>query len=380
MKKKILSALLLCMIALSASAQHKETRVFQLSFISPFGTNGLNSYLVTNKISLNLLGGYSYGNTAVEFGGLYNANTHMTKGVQFAGILNYSGQSFDAVQIAGVTNIAARGVVGSQVGAVANVAQDASSQLSGVVNVASEVSGAQIAGVVNTAKEVEGLQLAGVINAAGEVKGTQLAGVGNIALQGSVVAQIGTVFNTAREVKGAQVGLINYADNCAGVQIGLINIVKHGGKHEFEISVSDALNTAVSFKLGSNKLYTIFSVGVNYINKPLQYAYGVGLGTHQNWGRNWGSQIEVAGYQLSEEGRFQGGLDLLGQFKFTVSKQLANHFKVFFGPIFNMTISNYVNPMTGKIGGSLAPYTVWEQTNGKTNLQAWVGFVAGVRF
>lgn len=365
MKKLILSLILLSTITLSATAQKTNTRTFQLSFIAPFGTNGLNSHLVTNKVSFNILGGHSYGNTAFEFGGLYNANIHQTKGVQFAGIVNYSGQSLHAVQIAGVTNIAAKGTVGTQMSGVVNVAKDASSQIGGVVNIASAVKGAQIAGVVNAAKQVEG---------------TQIAGVGNISSQGSVGSQIGTIFNSARRVKGVQIGLINYADSCDGVQVGLINIVKHGGKQEFEVSFSEALNTAVSFKLGTNKLYTIFSVGINYIDKPTEYAYGVGLGTHQNWGRNWGSQIEAVGYQLSEDGRFQGGLDLLGQFKFTVSKQIANHFKVFFGPVLNMTISNYVNPETGQIGSSLAPYTVWEQTNGKTNMKAWVGFTAGVRF
>lgn len=50
------------------------------------------------------------------------------------------------------------------------------------------------------------------------------------------------------------------------------------------------------------------------------------------------------------------------------------------GPVLNMTISDYVNMETGQIGSDLAPYTVWQQTNGKTTMKAWVGFTAGVRF
>lgn len=45
-----------------------------------------------------------------------------------------------------------------------------------------------------------------------------------------------------------------------------------------------------------------------------------------------------------------------------------------------MTISDYVNPETGKIGTLLAPYTIWEQASGKTNMKGWIGFTAGVRF
>lgn len=348
MKKKIFSIILFSAAALSALAQNDNKR-FHLSFISPFGTNGTRSHLVTNKISLNLLGGHSYGNMAFELGGLYNANIHLTKGVQFAGILNFSGHSYHAVQFAGVTNISTKGGSGAQIGGVVNVANDANTQISGVVNVAKQV------------------------------KGIQVAAVGNIASR-DATTQIGTIFNSAKRVKGVQIGLFNYADTCDGVQIGFINIVKNGGKHEFEVAFSEALNTTISFKLGTDKLYTIFSGGVSYLNKPIEYAYGVGLGTHQNWGKRWGSQVEAIGYQLTEEGKFKGGLDLLTQLKFTVSKQIANHFKVFAGPVFNATISDYVNPDTGKIGSSLAQYTMWEQTNGKTNLKAWLGFTAGARF
>lgn len=318
MKKKILFAVVLCVTTLSVVAQN-DNRLFHLSLITPLGTNGIRSQLAINKVSVNLLGGYSYGNTVFELGGLYNANTQLTKGVQIAGILNYTGQSHNAVQFAGVVNISAKGVGGAQIGGVVNIADEAKAQISGVINV-------------------------------------------------------------AKQVKGIQIGVVNYADSCDGVQIGLVNIVKKGGKREVEVSFSEALNTIVSFKLGTDKLYTIFSGGISCWRKTMEYAYGIGFGTHQNWGKRWGSQLEIMGYQLTEEGKFRGGLDLLTQLKFVVSKQIANHFKVFAGPVMNMTISDYVNPLTGEIGSSLAPYTMWEQTSGKTNLKAWTGWTVGVRF
>lgn len=367
MRTRILSLILFLAIALSTTAQNHQARALHFSLISPLGTNGLSSHLITNRVSINLLGGYSYGNTAVEIASLYNVNLHMTKGLLLSGIINYSGRSYNSVQVAGVTNVAIDGAVGAQISGLVNVADNGFLQIGGVVNVA---------------QKIDGVQIAGVINSASELHGVQIAGVGNISSEGAVAAQVGPIFNSAKRVKGVQIGLINYADHCDGVQIGLINIVKHGGKHEFELSFSEAINTALTFKLGTDKLYSIFSGGINYFtrNRPVEYVYGFGLGTHQNWRKNWGSQIEVLGYQLSEGGRFKGGLDMLTQFKFTVSKQFTNHFKIFVGPVLNMTISDYVDPQTGAIGNSLAPYPMWEQTRGNVKLRAWVGLTAGVRF
>lgn len=288
MKKFFLSVAVICISVMSVSAQETRERDFQLSLITPLGTNGAQSHLTTNKVSFNILGGHSYGNTAFEFGGLYNVNLHLTKGFQFAGI----------------------------------------------ANVAEEVSGLQFAGIVNIAKKV----------------------------------------------KGVQFGLFNYADESEGVSVGLINIVKHGGKHEFEVAFSEALNTAVSLKLGTDKLYTIFSGGINYLNSPVEYAVGLGFGTHIDWKKGWGNQIEAIGYALTEQGEFHGGVNMLTQLKYSVSKELAPHFKVFAGPVLNMTISDYVNPETGAIGSSLSPYSMCSNDSGSTRLNGWIGFSAGVRF
>lgn len=302
-------------------AQDNQERDFQLSFITPLGTNGMQSHLTTNKVSVNLLGGYSYGNTIFEFGGIYNVNSFLTKGLQFAGVANYSGYTEKAVQFAGVTNIAAGG--------------STPFQLAGIANVANEVTGLQLSGIVNVAKRVKGVQFA----------------------------------------------LFNYAEESDGVSVGLINIVKNGGKHEFEVSFSEALNTAVSFKLGTDKFYTIFSGGVNYINKPVEYAAGLGFGTHIDWKKGWGNQIEVMGYTLTEQGSFKNEeLNMLTQLKFTVSKEFAPHFKAFAGPVVNMTISDCFNPETGVKGSSLSPWSMWKNDSESTRLNGWIGFSAGVRF
>ena len=335
MKKIILSVAIICLTVLSALAQETDERTFQFSFIAPFGTNGTQSHLITNKISFNILGGHSYGNTAFEFGSIYNVNTHLTKGFQFSGILNYSGNTQKAAQFAGVANIAASG--------------STPFQFAGVANVADKVSGLQFSGALNVANKVRGLQFSGVVN-------------------------------VAKKVSGVQFGVVNYADESDGVSIGLFNIVKKGGKQEFEVAFSEALNTAVSFKLGTDKFYTIFSGAANYINNPVEYAVGLGFGTHIDWKKGWGNQIEAIGYSLTEQGKFPDGINMLTQLKFTVSKQFAPHFKVFAGPVLNLTISDYVNPETGAIGSSLSPWSMWSSSKGNTNLNGWIGLAAGVRF
>lgn len=321
MKKIFLSIAILCITVTGVFGQSQKERAVQLSLLSPLGTNGVESHMIINKVSLNILGGYSFGNTVFEFGGLYNVNTHQTKGFQFAGIVNYSGNTEKAAQFAGMTNIAASGTTPFQ-----------------------------FAGIANVADEVTGLQFSGLVN-------------------------------VAKRVKGVQFGLFNYAEESDGISIGLINIVKKGGKQEFEVSFSEAINTAVSFKLGTDRFYTIFSAGMNYINCPVEYAVGLGLGTHIDWKKGWGNQIEAMGYSLSEQGSLKNdGINMLTQLKLTLSKEFASHFKVFAGPTINMTISDYVNPETGVIGSSLSPWSMWKNDSGSTRLNGWIGFTAGVRF
>lgn len=320
MKKRLIYAFLLLLssaCSLSSQAQDYEEKDFQLGFVTPVGTNGTHSYSTVNKVSFNVLGGHSYGNTAFEFGSLYNINTHITKGFQFAGIANYTGCSDGAAQMAGITNIASDGV--------------STFQLAGIANIANEMSGLQMAGIVNIAKRLRGVQL----------------------------------------------GLVNISDECEGVPVGLINIVKKNGKHEFELSFSETLNTAVSFRLGTDKLYTIFSGGVRYLESPTEYALGIGFGTHINWKNNWGNQIELVGYSVTKDGSFNNdGVNMLTQLRLPISKELSCGLKLFAGPVVNMTISDVEEDGDDSIG----PWNMWSSIHGDTHLKGWVGLVAGVRF
>ncbi|MFI3240123.1 MAG: hypothetical protein R3Y22_05995 [Bacteroidales bacterium] len=345
--RKLLISLLLLSSLFTISA---EERAMQFSFITPIGTNGLNSNQTTNKFSLNLIGGYSAANEILELGSVYNINLEYTKGVQMAGVVNYTGNSINAIQMAGVTNISTNGKTATQLAGVFNYAVDSNKTI----------------------------QLAGVTNISTKGKSaTQLAGVMNYSGNSYTSVQIAGVLNIAKEVSGVQIGLINIADSCTGVPIGLINIVKDGGKHEFELAFSETLNTSVSFKLGTNTFYSIFSGGVNFLSSTPEYAAGIGFGTEIKFrDKSWGNQIEVLGYGLTTNGKFAEGLNMLTQLKYSVSKEFTPHFKVFAGPTFNLTISDDCEATTHPI----APWSMYSSNNGTTALNGWIGLSAGVRF
>jgi hypothetical protein len=323
--KRIASLIILAFVVIHASAQ--TDKEFQLSFVTPMGTNGTASQITANDFSFNILGGVSRANNVFEFGGLYNINLEQTKGFQFAGLTNISKRAERSVQFAGIANI--------------NSNQD---------------------------------------------KGVQMAGVSNVASKGKVDLQAAGILNIARVV-GTQVGLINIADSVTGTSIGLINIVKRGGKRELEIGFSEVLNTYLSFKLGTDKFYTIFSGGLNYydwnntkVKKPIQYALGVGFGTDIALKKGYATQLEIMGYELSEKKKFQSDLNLLTQFKFSFSKSVRSGLKLYAGPVANLTVSQYKTTDGELVGSQLAPYTLFKDEGSKTQLKGWLGFTIGLRY
>ncbi len=57
---------------------------FQITFITPMGTNGTLSPKVTSNLSLNVVAGYNGGVEGVEVGGFANVLEYDMKGGQFA--------------------------------------------------------------------------------------------------------------------------------------------------------------------------------------------------------------------------------------------------------------------------------------------------------
>ena len=314
--KSILVSAALTVLAPAVLAADGGERFFQFGIFPPLSSNGIGSGKTVNSVSLNLLGGFNAGVRIFELGGAWNASKDFTEGLQIAGLLNYSGHSCSSVQISGAANIAASG----------------SSPL-------------QIAGLVNVGEVVSGLQFSALVN-------------------------------VAERVKGVQLGLVNYMeDGGEGVSIGLINVVRHGGKYEFELSASDALGALLSFRLGTDRFYTIFSGAVNCFAAPVEYAAGLGFGTSIGWKGRWSNQVEIQAFGLTEERKFvSGSVNSIIHLRIPVCHEFAEHFKIFAGPAVNLALQD------GDAVSSLAPWTMWRQRFGSMLAEAWIGLSAGVRF
>jgi hypothetical protein len=324
-------------------------------------------------------------------GSLFNANFYLTKGLQMAGLFNYSGKTENAVQFAGVFNTSIDGNAVAQFGCVFNVAKESTTQFAGVANITAGDTGVQLASVLNIAKEST-VQLGGVVNISIGAAGTQWSGVVNYSggstsqlsvlniSMGATGTQLG-VLNIAKEVNGLQLGVINYAEDMNGLPIGLISVVKNGGKREFEVGFSEGLNTFASFKFGVNKFYTIISGGIDFIDNPIIYGFGLGFGTHIDWFDGWGNQVELMSYQLYRGKKWiiddDIDMNMLAQLKFRVSKQFNGYFKVFLGPTFNLTILRLANSNADDIT-TLSPWSLWKNDSKKTKLNSWIGVEGGV--
>lgn len=212
-------------------------------------------------------------------------------------------------------------------------------------------------------ENTKGLQFAGVVNYSGCVDGMQFATI-----------------NIAKRVNGVQFGVVNISKECDGVPIGLINVVAKGGKHSFEVFASEVFHTALSFKLGVPRFYTIFSAGAKYINTNNEYALGLGFGSHIDWNQKWGNHIELMAYSLTEDGAFQkNSTNMLVQLKAPITLRLVSGCHLTAGPSLNMTISDYKNPQTGVIGSAFTPNgVIWNNKSENTRLDFWAGFVVGI--
>lgn len=315
-----MQASLLIMLAPADLYADGNERFLQFGLFPPVSSNGLNTGKTVNAVSVNLIGGFNAGNRIFELGSVWNASRDFTQGLQLAGMVNYSGCSLNAAQISGAVNIAAAG----------------NSPL-------------QLAGLANIGENINGLQLSALLN-------------------------------VAKSVRGVQIGLVNYMeDGGKGVSIGLINIARHNGKYEFEVSFSEAVNILLSFRMGTDRFYTIFSGGVNCFSSALEYAAGLGFGTSVKWKKNWSNQIEIQAFGLSEGKKFtNGSVKSIIQLRLPVCKELARHFKIFAGPAVNLGLQN--TRTSGDTSSYLSPWPMWTARTRGLLAEGWIGVSAGIRF
>jgi len=357
----------------------EENRLAQISLLPFLGTNALRSNQITNRLSFNVLWGTNGGVDGLEVGGFFNSITQDVKGVQVAGLGNMVSGTMTGTQAAGLFNVSGDTTQGVQV--------------AGLFNVSSDFDGVQAAGLFNASSgKAEGIQAAGLFNVAqGKVHG-QASALFNRA--GDVGwGQVSSLLNIGKRVKGFQIGLINISDTISGgAPIGLLNIVRNG-YNRTEFSGGESLFANLGLKLGARSFYNIFHFGVRWDDASIRTDSSVvQKGTFTTWGLGYGFgsaiglgkrallNVELVGIHLNEWEEWTNKLNLLGQLRLTLDVRPGRNASFFVGPVGNLLVSKRTDPETGVIGSSIAPYTLYDETKGDTNIKAWVGFQAGIRF
>ena len=265
-------------------------------------------------------------------------------------------------------------VTGFQIGAAGNVIEGElrGAQISGGANIVGNAArGIQATGGFNHAvTRLYGLQVSGGANLVGEhTVGAQVAPV-NISdrLDG---VQIGVV-NIAGKVKGLQLGLINIAEDVRGLSFGLLNFIEEGENH-LDVWVADRLQGNLGVKFGGRYFYTTVAAGVDRIQDPTWWSYGLGFGFHIPFASDFFVNLEARVSAVQQQIVFEPGRDgLLGQANAILGFELFDHFGVFAGASLNV-LGTFEDPATvGQIAPSWA-YVPHEHVN------IWPGFVAGIQ-
>lgn len=355
--KKILALILFAFIYNLTFAQTEDSRkaAFHFSFISPVGTNGLQSAKTTNVASLNLLVGISKNEKAFTLGGFSNVILNNATGVQIAGLANYVGNKGLGFQVGGFTNINRGAFSGFQLAGLFNTAKDVKGvQVAGFFNAAKDAKGMQVAGLVNVAKNVNGVQIAGFVNTAKDVKGVQFSGLVNV----------------AKDVKGVQVaGLVNIADN-SDVPIGLINIIKNG---EMGISITyDGIgNVMASFRSGGKYTYGIIGLGYNHKVKSYGLVSEAGFGARipiAKWFRI-NNELKASSIKSSlKETIINTGYALLPAFR------IGKHFEIFGGASIN-----YMETTDMSARNIFPTQSLWSGNNPAKLEQVYIGYQVGMQ-
>jgi hypothetical protein len=347
-------------------------RPFQITFVSPLGTNGYDCGRTVNTFSLNMIGGYAAGLEGVELGGVANIERDYVVGVQMAGFCNVVKGTTEGIQLAGFTNICGDSIKALQASGFCNVVNGSVSgmQNAGFCNVdKGAMNGFQGAGFLNVIQDsLEGIQIAGFANInSGDVHGIQAAGF----------------LNTARKVHGIQLGIINISDTMQGIPIGLLSIVRKGGYRRFDIYGSESLYANMAFKMGVRSFYNIFTVGAQLKDDNLRFGAGYGVGSELGIGKRVVTNIEATTSYIWEDHVDIRELNTLNKLSTTLGVRIGKTATIYAGPTLNVMISSQYLDGKTEPGSGLSSYSFYNHTfegDKDVNLKMWIGFNAGIRF
>ena len=310
-----------------------DTRLAQISLVPALGTNRKMSSQIKNKISLNLISGYSYGVRGFELGGFYNIAREEVRGAQIGGFGNTVGGEVHGLQMGGFTNLT------------------------------KEMQGVQIAGFNNHTKDVSGFQLSGFINTTGEMDGFQLTGF----------------INWAQEVRGLQLSVVNVADSVvSGTQFGLLNIVRKNGLLSPGIESDEVVPYRFAFRSGMEKFYTVLSIGTDPGD---HWTLGVGFGSRlfPRKQQRFFLNPELRWLNLAKGAPAENENNYMVRFNFNLGYTFFKRLSITTGPSVNFYVTNQLDE-TGMPELNIANAPFLDDLSGNTRYQMWLGYTVGVNF
>ncbi|GET34904.1 hypothetical protein PbJCM13498_37670 [Prolixibacter bellariivorans] len=375
-KVYFLLATMLFVLGIVKVTEAQNEKKAQVTFFYPIGSSGLNSTNYNYHFSFNTIYGITGGVNGFELGSVGNIARGNVKGLQIAGVFNIatpgslagtiraaadSSETANGLQLAGVSNMVKGNQKGWQIAGVCNTTTGNSSGvvLSGVSNI--------------TRKDVNGAMVSGVFNSSRAIKGVQLSTI-NIATKSVTGAQIGVV-NIAPRGKGFQLGVVNIGQTASDsiIPLGLLNIFKDG-YYAFELSTDEKLFSQISYKMGVEKLYTIFQFGVSFRNNTQFYSAGSGLGSIFDITPKNKINLELITTQFFEND-FKYIPDFLNQANLDYQYNLTKHIALKIGPTFNC----YIEKNNKKTNDAIRiPYSIIEAKGRYHTTSLWIGANAGV--
>jgi len=234
-------------------------------------------------------------------------------------------------------------------------------------------SNAQFAGIFNETKQGKSTQFAGIFNH-GDTAQFQAAGIYNVAQESK--CQVAGIVNVTKK-GGVQIGVVNVRDTADGVPIGLINIVKRGGIMEAGIEAGELVHTALTFRSGIRRLYSVIYTGYNYNDNV--WAFGYGFGTTFNLTEKLRLNLELTQTTFHSKDLKESNKEYqttLNQFCPMLDYHFAKHFKAYAGPSLNLLYQH-------KDGSMKIPYSIYHNDfnfTGNNMLDMWIGVKVGIRF
>ena len=328
-----------------------ERRFAQLALTPGLSTNGFLGGKFTNRLSVNVLAGYSHAVEGVELGGVLNMSRSYVQGVQVSGAININGELTNGVQLAGASNVTL-----------------------------SDLKGWQVAGFSNHVHQAAGVQTAGGMNVSRNMKGVQVASMANWNRYEYRGLQLSGGLNFTRLLKGVQIGVVNVADSVAGgFMLGVVNWARNGF-HVVELSANDVSPYNLSFKSGVDAFYTILRAGIDPHGGQL-WDYGMGIGTLKRIKQRALIDLEATYHVIQPlDQRFIDGVNFETRAQLRFGYRVLEWLELIAGPVLHFMVFKPTDPTDLPFADRFGENTLSISQQDDRIRKWWLGYDVAVRF